>query len=343
VPKQGRIAATIQFLGQADVPSDAQGLRMPVQELLKELEPAIPAQVDSAMSQGTKGTKETRPYRRAMILILSVLNQNPPARAKQAVSSIPDAQLKRSLGTMLKDVKRVVGPRRLNPAVHALLAGPQAFLTANRIKLGRGQLTTSTASEYELSWDSPKKLYLMEPPVPWHHYITARFQGFNIHVQQYSAVQNNLGAIQGAQVAGSIALTTQLTGCSILYSVNGGDLVAAHIQPTGQVGENLPPALAGAAGSPVGVLLASRLVASGDLANPVNGGTLGIFGMVNTPAETGLRHLGNRNIRVHGYTDTLGSAYFLGVKRNGHWELYGQQNDANSANGGVSKIQKLYP
>jgi hypothetical protein len=63
--------------------------------------------------------------------------------------------------------------------------------------------------------------------------------------------------------------------------------------------------------------------------------------MVGGPADTGLRALGARRVRAHGYTDQLGNAYFVGVKIAGNWQLFAQQN--NPAHGGVTNIMQLYP
>jgi hypothetical protein len=94
----------------------------------------------------------------------------------------------------------------------------------------------------------------MEPPNAVHHYLHVNFPGFNIAVTSYTTVQGNLGHLAGAVVQGNIGLTTQLSGCSIFYSVQGGNLVVAHLWPdaVAAVKTNLPPALAGQAALPAG-------------------------------------------------------------------------------------------
>lgn len=225
-----------------------------------------------------------------------------------------------------------------------LRTSPTAFLTNNRIKIGRAAMTTSGATPYEVTWSAREKFYYLQPtggPTPFH--LSGRFSGFNIHVQSYSSIANTIGAINGAVVTGDLALTTQLSGCTVLYSVNGGSLVVAHVQPDASVRTGLPHDLAGNAGDPLGVILALRIARDGGLGNALGGGTFGIFGMVNDPGEVGLRLVGARNVRMHGYCGALGNGYFIGVKKNGNWKLYSQQNNPGRPADGVSKLQRLNP
>ena len=89
------------------------------------------------------------------------------------------------------------------------------------------------------------------------------------------------------------------------------------------------------------VIQTMRIVRDGSLSGRT--GTRGIYGMVSGPHETALRFMGTRRVRTHGYTDQLGNAYFIGVKRAGTWELFGQQNNPGQPNAGVSNIIQLYP
>ena len=343
MPKQGRVNDTIQFLRTAVVqPNAADPLRQPISEWLEEI-PISPA-IDQGMSQGTAGTELTRKYRRAMILILCALNNVPVTRAQQVVAQYRDPNLQSALGTMLLDVARICVPRRLDPPKQQLLAAPAAFLAANRIKTGNGGLNISTASQYEFSWDARGQFYLMEPPVVFHQNLHVQFPGFNIAVTKFTDIAN-LGQITGAVVTGNIGITTQLSGCSILYSVNGGNLVAAHVWPNqaAPVRSNLPGALVGQAGLPAGVILALRLAHQGALGNALVGGTFGIFGMVNDLGDTGLRAVGPNNVRMHGYVATEGNAYFIAVKVGGNWHLFGQQNNPGRPGDGVSTFQQIYP
>jgi hypothetical protein len=341
--KQGRMAEVLVFLRTAPVtPTSAEHFRLPVSEWLDEV--PISAAVEQGMSQGKAGTETTRKYREAMILILCGLNQIPIARARQAVAQYQDTALPAALGTMLADVNKICIPKLLNPPLQQLSTGPAAFLANNRIKTGNGVMTTSDNSQYEFSWDWSYRYYLMEPPVAFHHNMHIKFPGYNIAVTKFSGIANP-AHIDGALVQGNMGLTTQLSGCSILYSVNGAHLVVAHVWPNeaGPVRANLPPALATQAGLPPGVVLALRLAHQGDLSNPVAGGTFGIYGQVEDAAHTGQRLVGPRNIRTHGYVDTAGNAYFIAVQVAGSWQLFGQQNHPGKPAEGVSALQQIYP
>ena len=277
-----------------------------------------------------------------MILVLCVLNNTAAGTAQQAVSIIPEANLHAALVQMLKDVQVIYGGRTLRPIADQLLANPLLFLTNSRIKLGRGSMTTSGATPYDLSWDPHGRFYFMEPPNPVHNFVHAKVPGFNVHVQKYAAVKDSLHDIDGAAVTGNLALTTQLSGCTILYKVAGGNLTVAHINPDAEVKKLLPQDIAQYAAAPLGVVQTLRIARDGNLGGGA-AGTLGIFGMVATPAETGLRALGARRVRSHGYTDQMGNAYFVGVKTGGAWQLFAQQNNPGQPNGGVTNVMQLYP
>jgi hypothetical protein len=109
--------------------------------------------------------------------------------------------------------------------------------------------------------------------------------------------------VQGSTVAGAaVVVTTQLSGCSYMFETDGGNLVAAHIQPTKGQGYNLVTAL--------------RQGAS--FANGLNAPThQGVFG---AEAQDG-------QFAYHPDRHT----YVIGVMRNGTWELHAQKNHANTA------------
>jgi hypothetical protein len=342
MPKNNRFADTVAFIRTLTNPGNVPvGPASAVADLLDGFHGAIPPAVDAAMSQGRQGTGLTRKYRRAMILILCVVNNTSTALARRAVEIVPDSGLHAALVQMLRDVQVVYGGRLLRPIADQLKANPLTFLTNNRIKLGRGAMTVSGPAQYDLSWDPFQRLYFMEPSLPSHTYIHAKVPGYNIHVQRYCDIRNELHDIDGASVNGDLALTTQLSGCTILYKVAGGTLTVAHILPDPEVRRYLPADLAAHAGLPIGVLQTLRLARDGNLGSAP--GTLGILGMVSNPGETGLRALGARSVRAHGYTDQLGNAYFLGVKVGGNWRVIAQQNNPGMPAGGVTNVMQLYP
>lgn len=340
MPKHNRFADTVQFVRQLR----AGGLPIRgadiVADLLDGYAGSIPPAVDQAMSQGTVGTSQTRKHRRAMVLILCILNNTAVRDAKAAVALIHDANLPAALAQAIEDVCTVYGGRVFRPIGQHLMANPAAFLASNRVKLGRARMTTSGPATYALSYDAHRRFYKLEPWDAMSVYVHGKIAGYNVHVQGYASVKDSLHDIAGSAVQGDLAVTTQLSGCTIVYRVNGPNLTVAHVMPDASVKRFVPQDLARYAGSPLGVVQTMRIVRDGNLAG---GGQLGVYGMVDGPADTGLRSLGARRVRTHGYTDQLGNAYFIGVKVGGNWELFGQQNNPNDPNGGVSNLIRLYP
>lgn len=338
MPKNNRFGDTVDFIRQ----QGGSGVRYAnaVADLLDSFRGAIPPSVDEAMHMGSSGTDTTRKYRRGMVLMLTVLNNTPAARAREAQRLVPDAGLPAAFAQMLQDAASIYGGRTLTPIAQQLMNQPTAFLTNNRVKLGRGSMTTSGATSYDLSFDPLANVYFFEPPNPVHSYVHASVPGFNIHVQKYKDVKDSLHSLAALPVTGDLALTTQLSGCTIVYKVAGAQLSVAHINPDADVRLHLPADLTTIAGQPVGVMQTHRLARD---ANITGAGTLGLFGMVASAAETGLRLLGPRRVRTHGYSDTLGNAYFLGIRSGGNWTLFAQQNNPNAPGAGVSNFMQLYP
>ena len=102
----------------------------------------------------------------------------------------------------------------------------------------------------------------------------------------------------GSFYAADLTVTTQLTGCSIIYDLSGdrSNMVAAHVRPTGTTGP----------------LLCQALRAGAALSNAIGGGAGGVFGAVGAREQ-------------NGYVMAEGACYFIGVRVGGAWELHGQQ------------------
>ena len=335
------VADTLFYLSGAVItPTTADYLRAPVADWLGEVtfSPAI----EQALNQIPAGNGNAYKSRRAMILILCGLNSVALPSAKQAVAQYQDNELPAKLGKMLQDVERVVVPRRLLPASNSFLTNPSAFLANNRVRTSSGAMMGSGATPFDLSWDPHNRIYIFEPPGSPTMHISVP-NGFNLGTTKFATI-GNLAQITGEVAQGSYVLTTQLSGCSIIYSVNAGNLVVAHVWPDAAVKTNVPLAVSQAVGgSSTGVILGMRMIHEGGLSNPVAGGTFGVFGMVDTIHEVGLRSLGPGNVRMHGYTATYGHAYFIAVLVAGNWELFGHQNNIITPAAGVSHFQRLYP
>src|SRR5262249_12474293 len=149
-----------------------------------------------------------------MVLILCVLNNTSTGDARQAVEMISSGALHAALVTMLKDVAVIYGRRVYTPLINQLLANPLLFLTNNRIKLGRGGMTTSGLTNYTFSWNVRGRFYLLEPPNQAGEYVHATVPGYNIAVSQYRDVKDDLHDLPGSVVQGNLAVTTQLSSCT---------------------------------------------------------------------------------------------------------------------------------
>jgi hypothetical protein len=341
----GLIAETINFLGGVPLAGRAQSLAYPIAQWLDEI--SISPAVETALSKLTTGTDAVRKTRRAMLLILAALRKVNVRQAREAADVPRDAEVDTALARMLLEVERVCLPGRLGPVALDLLGTPATFLATTRIKTGSGSLNASGTTPFELSWNPVSQIYSFDAPNNAVDRFHVTVPGcYNIAATRFSTI-GNLAQINGAVVQGNLGLTTQLSGCSILYSVNGGNLVVAHVWPDdgALVKTGLPPAVALAvnAADPAGVVLTLRMAHEGDLANRLAGGTFGIFGMVNSVADIGPRSLGPNNVRTHGYADTLGNAYFVAVLIAGNWQLFGQQSIVLQPNLGVRACQRLYP
>jgi hypothetical protein len=288
----------------------------------------ISEEVKRAFSQAVKGDLTSQRYRGMLLLCLCVLEQWLTDLAVSKVDGIHDDQLKSKLSDWMEQNNEIVGRLRFDPLVKDLMETPDQFLAHNRIFINAGSVTTSQLTMCQFSWHWNFNAFRIEPYDLTAIKFRALRTGFWIAPQKYADISGNRGGIQGTSVTGNLVLTTQLTGCCMIYSVNGPNLTVAHIWPAGAVeGDDLTDLLGG----------------DGDLSNPVAGGTLGLFGKVPGRNETGLRQLGNRNVRTHGYCTADGHAYFIGVKVGGSWQIFGQQCVLTSKGHGVSRIQQLYP
>jgi hypothetical protein len=336
------VADTIFYLSNATVvPLAAEDLRNPVAFWLGEL--IISPAVELALNQIPVAPGNAYKSRRAMVLILCAINNALIPMAKAAVAQYKDIELPAKLGIMLMDVKRDALPKRLLPVMQSFLTNSAHFLAHNRVRIGSSGSLPSAPTVFELSWSPVKKMYIFDPPGGMEAMHINVQGGYNLGTTKFHTI-GNLDQIAGSVAQGSFVLTTQLSGCSIVYSVNGGNLVVAHVWPDDAVKTNVPLAVTQAVGGqPLGVILGMRLIHEGGLSNPVNGGAFGVYGMVNSANDVGLRRLGPNNVRMHGYSDTYGHAYFIGISIGGNWHLFGQQNQLLSPNTGVTFFQQIYP
>ena len=181
-----------------------------------------------------------RAYRRAMILLKCaiMLPTNPDqwdAEVTQ-VNKAPDEHLPGLFGNDLSAARDKVGssPNSVNPLIAKLEGNPLEFLEENVV----------TISGKKVSSDFPYGVYMSKGglyinPFDWDpNHI--KIQGINVPAVLYASVKDSPGAIIGTRsddfADAAIMFTTQFTGCTYCFSVNGGSIVAAHIDPGGGVG-----------------------------------------------------------------------------------------------------------
>ena len=94
-------------------------------------------------------------------------------------------------------------------------------------------------------------------------------------------------------------VTTQLTGCSIVYYLNGATLVAAHVQPTGGIDAEA---------------MCTNLRADATLSNAPGLAVTGVFG-AQAP----------KGADPNNYQKAGNFSFCIGVKIGGAWNLCAQQ------------------
>lgn len=132
---------------------------------------------------------------------------------------------------------------------------------------------------------------------------------FQLSVQPYAGLGKTNRPIppggQSLNVLGSIAhgadlmVTTQLTGCAIVYYLNGANLVVAHVQPTGGIGAEA---------------MCTSLRADATLSNAPGQAVTGVFG------AQAVKGGDPNNYQKAGHYN-----YCIGVRIGGSWDLYAQQ------------------
>ncbi len=312
---QDRIRDTIAFIDSAAVNSSSDK-RVPIAAVLhrQNWQGQIPQAVSDAMSQGPNkairhrdAATTQRKYRRAILLIQVQLLNQPVAAATNAVGSIPDGGLKTSLGTALGTAyTRLAQP--LQNALQGLVANPGNWLAHNKIQMVR-TVNVNGPAPYRFYYAEADNRYVFTTPAEAADKVTIPLTVYHVDVQPYTSVSGHLGAVAGVAIAGAhqFMVTTQLSGCSIMYQLDAAraNMVAAHIQPGGP---------AGSAGRHYSLVTTLR---GGALAAAPHGGASGVFGASKggttddyDPEELPARH-----------------TFCIGVKTPNGWELHCQRHN----------------
>jgi hypothetical protein len=320
-----RIADTIAFIRNADVPSGREGDRAIVADMLRDRETAgtLPDTASPAMSQGHNfavfdraGAKEFRNYRRAIILIRMVLQDTHATEAPSQTDRIADANLRQALGDRLREV--CATRQDLIDKLHVIKTRPLDFLTNHNLQImgARG----SGGMPYDFVHDPSVGHYKLVPPDMVGHLVALRIdEVFHVPVVRYADLTKTPIPGGGGQTIdvpghpvtrGELMVTTQLTGCAIVYHHAAG-LVAAHVLPFGAIRAEA---------------MCTELRNSASLIGAPGNAVTGVFGAQPTRA-------GN----VNNYELMGGGTWVfcLGVNFGGAWSLYAQQRPKAHAVGGA--------
>jgi hypothetical protein len=323
-----RLTDTIAFIRGATVPPAHANKRAAVADLLADREAThrIPDTISPAMSQGSNYTivgrdqvKEQRHYRRAIILVRAALLGTDRNFAAGEVNQIADASLPAALGTVLDEVTTQLAD--LNLKLNQLRNDPLAFLTNNSFNMV-GE-ATSGPMDYDFYYDKLGQLYVLTLKEKNQIWVSVPVNVFHLHVQKYAGLGKPAKAgghwldVDGTVVVGApdLMVTTQLTGCAIVYHLNGANLVAAHVQPSADVNAEA---------------ICTNLRADGRLSKAPGKTVTGVFGAQLAKGGDPKNYLkvGNRN-------------YCVGVKSGGNWDLYAQQRPGGLAVGGLNVAWKI--
>ena len=245
-----RIQETIAFIRNAVVPQ-GQDRRNLVADLL-ENKFTIDHPTSLAMSQGSnyaiigRGAVQTnRHYRRACVAIRSTILGQVAAVAATAIGQIADANLPATLGAdlvaafaheqndlqaKLQGLMNNPGHFLANNVVYVTETGPsgqQSFIFYHHHRNGTYCFAPVGANANNMialgGVNGNRAVYV---PVQVHH----------VRIQEFTALQPNLGAIVGDQIvagAASIMVTARFSGCSLMYCHAGANMTAIHINPGG--------------------------------------------------------------------------------------------------------------
>jgi hypothetical protein len=243
---------TIAFIRTVVVPQ-AQNRRDLIADLLEYKYP-IDNATSIGMSQGSnwaiinRGTVQThRHYRRACIAIRVAILGQPLGAAAMAVSGVADANLPAALAADLnaaynheeQHLQNVLQAFRNNPnnflqnnVVYVTEAGPSGqqnfifyyhFNNGTYCFLPKGAHIGNIITLGGALGGNTRAVYI-------------DVQAHNVRIQEFTALQNNLGAIQGDRIVAGAAvlmLTARFSGCSFMYCHAGANMTAIHINPGG--------------------------------------------------------------------------------------------------------------
>ena len=304
-----RLTDTIAFIRTASVPDEHLTKRGTVADVLeaRRVSGDIPNTLSAQMSHGPNDAvldraevQKLRHYRRAIMLIRCALLNRDHTVVRSEVDGLADNALRTTLGSALDDVTTLLADLRRKLAL--LKDQPLEFLRQYAL-LVEGK-STSGVSPYGFCYDALDDVYIFKQlgGIGTRTFIEETV--YNVHVQPFASLgrpkkQDTRGGewvdVFGARVDGAaLMITTQLTGCSVVYYLNGAVLFAAHVQPSSR-GEDM----------------CATLRADGRLTSAP--GLTGVFG-----AQPARGTDANNYVAAH-------NNHCIGVRVAGTWHLYAQQ------------------
>jgi len=219
-------------------------------------------------------TKPLRAYRRAIILLkCAIIHVHERDRWDQIIADVhkqKDEHLANMFGYDLCDALDIAGSDSsvVNPMVNELESNPLEFLTNNMVTIAG----KTESSDFPYGFYMRKGGYQINPFDKNAEH--RKIQGINVPATLYASVVDTPDAITGTRSAdyddAAIMFTTQFTGCTYCFSINGGSIVAAHIDPGGGVGRK---------SIYNGVMVSEAMRENGGFANG-NGGEFKAYGRV---------------------------------------------------------------
>ena len=246
----------------------------------------------------TAQQKDYRKRRRAIILVRAEILGDAPNLAKTQTTNIVDNQLDHQLDLVLGLARQQL-VLQVTAAWQQFCNQTGAFLQNNEIFIRKDDIGGVRPACFGL--DYAVNRYRIHPAgvqLP-NSSIEIPVQVCHVPVTRWDAVQANPGNLPGVDADRAYpVVTTQLTGCSYVYQINGNAMQMAHIWPHGSVDAKV-----------MGVNLTAN---AGFLVS--NGGNVEVFRAEDQNGPTGYMHVATWTYPIAVYNGTSGA-----------WEVHVQQ------------------
>lgn len=201
-------------------------------------------------------------------------------------------------------------PSQAQPFLDSLIRDPKEFLRSHDFVPSTGALGGRQWIYFYLSSGKWKVNNSLTEPTG-----LVKFQAMVVPPTLFSEALTKDGSLKGTRSKDSqgctVMLTTQFTGCSFCFSINGNSLVAAHVDPGGGIGRK-----SDYAGEDVREAMEKHTRFKND-----NGGTFKVYGR----REFATDGFGYGNYKDGSKKVASHQMVIIGLLRGGGWKLYSQQ------------------